>query len=299
MKLHLILLSIFMLFSLFFLTEGSEAAPECVFRSGSCNAGEVCIFSVFQENNSHVGNCSYYSTSVCCNETTTVAIRSSCNAGEGIVFSTFQENNSHVGHNDYYSTKVCARFANNPVVINVRSSCLSGEACLASKFQDNNTHVGTCTYYSDNRLCLRELLNVTITINLNTTTPSWNEGVRATGRATRDGGSTVDTNANDLNIYLNGTLYCTNETDSNGDYVCDLSAPSTLGIYGVNVTIVDPTTSRTWYNTSSSFTIRASFGEAATSQSEAGSVSCYEEPRVVQNPDGTLKIAYVRVCISK
>lgn len=285
-------------FSFLFVVDNSEAAPSCSFRS-SCNAGEVCIFSVFQENNSHVGNCSYYGTQACCNETTTVTIRSgSCNANEGVVFSTFQENNSHVGHNDYYDTKVCARFASNPVVVNVRSSCLSGEACLASKFQDNNTHVGTCTYYSDNRLCLRELLNVTITISLNNTAPSWSQGIRATGKATRADGSNVDTNANDLNIYLNGTLYCTNETDSNGDYACDFSAPSTTGIYLANVTVVDPTTSRTWSNTTS-LSVKPSFGETAAIEKTAASVSCYEEPRIVQNPDGTLKIAYVRVCISK
>lgn len=299
MKLYWILLTLVSIFLFLFLSDNSEAAPACAFRSGSCNAGEVCIFSVFQENNTHIGNCSYYSTQVCCNGTTRVAVRSdSCNSDEGIVLSVFQENNTHVGHRDYYSTKVCARFANNPVVVNTRSSCQSGETCIASKFQDNNSHVGTCAYY-DNDLCLRERLNVTITVGVNNSEPSWNDVVRATGRATRADDSNIDTNANDLNIYLNSTLYCTNETDSNGDYICDFSAPGTLGIYTLNVTIVDPTTSITWTNTSVSITVKASVGLNATAASEAESVSCYEEPRVIQNPDGTLRIGYVRVCVSK
>mgnify|MGYP001592914518 CR=1 FL=1 len=296
MKFHSIALLVFLGLIIYFMPDVSQAAPSCSIRSGSCNAGEVCIFSIYQENDSHVGNCSYYNNKVCCNETTTVAVRSgSCNADEGKIISEYQENDSHVASKDYYNTKICAKFASNPAVGNIRSSCLTGEACVTSVFQANDSHVGNCNYYSQ-KICLRELFGVTITVNLNSTTPMWNGGERISGTVSRGDGTFVDSNANDLNVYLNGTLYCTNETDSSGNYICDFSAPSSLGIYQANVTILDPLTSVTWWNTAS-FTVIASSGQPSPASSSAQTVSCYEEPRVVQNPDGTLTVANVNVCV--
>ncbi|MBI2545446.1 MAG: hypothetical protein HYW22_02535 [Candidatus Aenigmarchaeota archaeon] len=297
MKLGSVVIFLLIGFGIYLLTGYSNAAPSCTFR-GSCNVGETCIFSVFQQNDSHVGNCSYYNTKVCCNETTSVAVRSgACNSDEGAVLSEYQENNTHVASKDYYGTKVCVKFGSNAATGNVRTSCLTGEGCVASVFQQNDSHVGNCNYYT-NKICIRQVFPVTVTVNLNDSNPTWNGGVRVSGTASRSDGTFVDTNPNGLNVYVNNTLYCTNETDSSGNYICDFSAPSQLGNYLANVTVLDPLTSLTWSNTAS-FIVKAITGQPTSAESSVQSISCYEEPRVVQNPDGTLTVANVRICIWK
>ena len=184
--------SIFLLFSFLFVI-GSEAIPTCTFRSGSCNGDETCVFSVVQDTNSHVGSCGTYNTQVCCTEITSATIRTgSCNAGEGPVISIFAASNAHAGTGFYYSNLVCAKTSSNPIVTNVRTSCNSKENCVVSFFQSDNTHVGNCNYYS-NKLCIQELFNVSITIILNNTSPSWNESIGVQGVATRSDGTVIET----------------------------------------------------------------------------------------------------------
>lgn len=294
MKSLLVLLSLVGTF-IYFSVSLAQAVPTCTFRS-SCSAGEVCVFSVFQNDNSHVGNCSYYGTKICCTEITSVAFRSNnCNSDEGSVISLNQENNSHIGGKIYYSLKVCSKFTNNPLIGNIRTSCQSGEACVASVFQGNNSHVGTCNYYSS-KICIRERFNATLTVNLNDTTPKWNGGVRVSGKITRSDSSNVDTDAEGINVYVNRSVYCTNQSDSNGDYTCDFTSPNAVGNYELNVTIQDPQTSAYWSNTTT-FKVKAAVGPEKAAERTPESISCYEEPRIIQNPDGTLKTGYVRVCI--
>lgn len=302
MKVYLIVLTMFLLFSLFVV--GSEAIPTCTFRT-TCNSGEVCVFELLQENNTHVGSCdSDYTTKICCTELTSATIRTSCNSDEGGVISVYATSNAHAGRKDYYSNVICAKTSSNPVVTNIRTSCLSRENCVASVFQQNNTHVGACSHYS-NKLCIQELFNVTITMILNNTSPNWNETVRLEGVATRSDGTVIDTSADpeDVRVYSNSTNVCITDTNSSGGYTCNFSAPLAIGLYQLNVTVSDPTTSKTWSNTTT-FNVKQKFGdvqtgEVPTSEGTAESIACYEEPRIVQNPDGTIEVAIVRICVWK
>jgi len=290
------------LFSSFLFAVSSVAIPTCTFRT-SCNAGETCIFEVYQENNTHVGTCdSPYTTKVCCTEIDSVAIRSACNANEGGIASMYATSNSHAGRRDYYNNIVCARntSSGNSFLATMRSTCLARENCAFTVFQQNNTHVGRCGYYSTN-LCIQENLNVTITMVLNTSTPNWNSWVQLQGVATRADGTAIDTSADpeDVEVYLNSSWICTTETNSTGGYTCNFTAPSAVGLYQLNATVDDPTTGITSWNTTT-FTVVQIFGEpqAATEESSE-SIACYEEPRIVQNPDGTIEVATVRVCVFK
>ena len=300
MKIYLILLSVLLFSSLLFAVN-SIAIPTCTYRT-TCNAGETCIFEVLQENNTHVGSCdSAYTTKVCCTEIDSVAIRSSCNSNEGGVISMYATSNSNTGRRDYYNNVVCVRntSSNNPFVTNMRTSCLASERCVVSVSQQNNTHVGHCDYYST-KVCIQESLNVTITMILNVTEPNWNEGVMLSGVATRSDGSAIDTSADpeDVEVYRNGTNICVTDTSSTGRYTCNFTAPGAVGLYQLNVTVDDPTTGKTWSNTTT-FTVKQIFGEAKTAETTAGTIACYEEPRLVQNPDGTIEIAIVRICVLK
>ncbi len=290
-----------LLFSFVAFATLSIAIPTCTFRASACSGGETCILSVLQENNTHVGSCSAYNTKVCCTEITTATVRSACNSGEGGAVSMYQTSNSHAGRHEYYSNIVCAKTASNPILANVRSSCLARENCLISVFQQNNTHAGTCSYYGT-KICIQELFNVTTTIKLNNTSPNWNDWVNVQGVANRSDGSSIDTSADpeDVKIYVNSSLRCTIDTNSSGGYSCNFRAPSSLGLYEVNVTITDPTTGKSWWN-STTFNVQQQIGqpieEGASEEDEAESVACYEEPRLVQNPDGTLAVSIVRICV--
>jgi len=303
MKLYMIILSVF-LFSSFMFVIVSEAIPTCTFRT-TCNAGETCIFKVFQENNTHIASCdSPYTIKVCCTEIDSVAIRSSCNANEGGLISMYATNNSHAGTRDYYSTIVCARNTtnNNSFLTTMRTSCLATERCVVSVSQQDNTHVGHCDYYST-KVCIQEDLNATITMILNVTEPNLNESVMLSGVATRYDGGAIDTSAGpeDVEVFLNDTSpsrrICTTDTSSSGGYTCNFTAPTSLGLFQLNVTVDDPTT-KTSSNTTT-FIVKQKFGEAKATETTAESIACYEEPRIVQNPDGTIEIAIVRICVFK
>lgn len=299
MRGYLTVLSVFLFLSLLFVV-GSRAIPTCTYRT-TCNAGETCIFEVFQQNNTHVASCdSPYTTKVCCTEIDSVAIRSSCNANEGGIISMYATSNAHAGRREYYSNIVCARntSSGNPFLTTMRSSCLARERCVVSVFQQNNTHVGHCDYYST-KVCIQENLNVTITMLLNTSTPQWSDWVQLRGIATRADDSAIDTDSEGVGIYLNSSLICTTETNSTGGYTCNFTAPTAVGLYQLNVTVNDPTTSVISWNTTT-FTVVQVIGEPqVTSEQSAESVACYEEPRIVQNPDGTLEVAIVRICVFK
>lgn len=300
MKPYFIVLSVLLFFSLL-LAADSEATPTCTQRT-TCNSGEICVFEVSQENNTHVASCdSPYTTKVCCTEIDSVAIRSSCNANEGGIISMYATTNSHAGRKEYYNNVVCARNSStgNPVVTNMRSSCLARENCVVSVFQENNTHVAHCDYYST-KVCVQENFNVTITMILNVTEPNWNESVMLSGVATRADGSAIDTSADpeDVEVFLNTSRICVTDTDSNGGYTCNFTAPLAVGLYELNITVDDPTTKITSSNTTT-FSVKQQFGETKATESAAESIACYEEPRVVQNPDGTLEVSIVRICVWK
>lgn len=299
MKGYLIVLSVLLFFSFLFVV-GSEAIPTCAYRT-TCNAGETCIFEVLdQENNTHVGSCdSAYTTRVCCTELSSVAIRSSCNADEGGIISMYQTSNSHAGRRDYYSNIVCAKNSTNPIVANMRSSCLARETCAFTVFQQNNTHVGRCGYYSTS-VCIQQDLNVTITMVLNTTAPNWNDVVQLRGVATRDDETAIDTSDDpeDVEVFLNGSRICATDTNSSGGYTCNFTAPQAVGLYLLNVTVDDPTTRKTSFNTTT-FNVKQQIGQPLTAEQAAESIACYEEPRIVQNPDGTIEVSIVRICVFK
>ncbi len=295
--------------SFMFFMSASEAIPTCTFRS-SCSGGETCIFNIFQQNDTHAGSCdSNYGTKVCCTEITSATIRAaSCNANEGGVVSIYATSNSHAGRKDHYNNIICAKTADNPVVTNIRADCLSRETCAFSMYQQNDTHVGACGYFG-NRLCIQEEFNVTVTMKLNNTEPNWNGGVMLSGVATRSDSSAVDTSggSSDVTVYQNSTtVLCTTDTNSTGGYTCNFTAPSNLGVYQLNVTVNDTTTSKSWSNTTT-FNVIQQFGgetvpvapQTVAPETSAESIACYEEPKIIQNPDGTIEIAIVTICAWK
>ncbi len=106
-KISLALLSISFIFlvSIFFFFKGlASPGLTCELKNvgapdNDCPVGEICVFSLNKETNSHAGNCSYGSLKVCCSDPgydLIATVRTTdCLSTEGLVVSLSQELNSH------------------------------------------------------------------------------------------------------------------------------------------------------------------------------------------------------------
>jgi hypothetical protein len=214
---------------MFFLIFIGHAFAAITIRSGSCLAGETCLFSAWNLSNSHVGQCGYYTNySVCSDEVSSAAIRNACLSNEGILLSFFQPNNTHVGKFDVYSYFLCAPPRNYSC--GVRISCLSGQSCLGSLYNKTNSHFAECNFYSYQICC-----------GFDTTPPTIsNESINATsilpGQAVRFTANVTDNFEVSKVIvtvqYPNGTLKNYTISLLSGDiYFLDFTDTLDNGIY--------------------------------------------------------------------
>lgn len=139
----------------------TNSALTCTLRSNSCAENETCLFSTYQQNNSHLGNCSEYTYKVCCDRISSANIRASCNADEGDIISVYATTNSHAAEKTFYTNKICAKFPDSPVTVTINATCDINETCIASIFSATNAHVGECGYF-DQQICLRKLPDLTV-----------------------------------------------------------------------------------------------------------------------------------------
>lgn len=140
-----------LLISISFLFLITTASASITIRSGSCLAGEVCLFSLWNISNSHTGVCGYYTNySVCSDEVSSAVINSSCLNGENSLLSFYQPNNTHVAKVGIYDYLLCVSPSNYTCAL--RSNCLSYQTCMGSLYNYTNSHFGECGYYS-NQIC--------------------------------------------------------------------------------------------------------------------------------------------------
>ena len=146
------ILLIFTVFSLLIVFTSISFAFTCTIRSGSCNAAEICIFSLYKQTNSHAADCSTYNYKVCCDFSSS-ELRASCNADEVGIVTLNKISNSHVefyGLSNYHNN-VCVK---ESMSCNIKSFCEADEVCVVSFFRDLNSHAADCSYY-DNKLCCK------------------------------------------------------------------------------------------------------------------------------------------------
>lgn len=128
---------------------GGLTSVTCSLRYGSCNTDESCLFSVYRETNSHLGNCSTYDYKVCCSNLQGNLKEGACSSTETKIFSIFKQNGSHGGYYGNYNVSVCVT---PQAVCALRSACKSSEVCVVSFYNDQNSHAARCGYYT-NQLC--------------------------------------------------------------------------------------------------------------------------------------------------
>ena len=127
---------------------------ECQLRNEDCSKyGETCVFSLNQETNSHVGDCSYGTWKVCCKEPgrtlTSNVVNTACNSNDGAVLSLYSRSNSHAAQYIYNDGlyHVCLVPSTGSITCTYKPSCdAAGEACLASLNKDHldNAHMASC-----------------------------------------------------------------------------------------------------------------------------------------------------------
>jgi hypothetical protein len=136
----------------------------------------------------------------------------------------------------------------------------------------------------------------TVTVNLNATSVGWGEPVNASGQCAYNDTGYVSSST--VRIKSGDDVKCTDATDSSGEYSCVFTAPLSLGTYAITVELTDAITGKVFTN-STTLTVTTTYGGGETEKKTAEQVTCYEEPRIVQNPDGSIEKTTVKVCVWK
>ena len=129
-----------------------------------------------------------------------------------------------------------------------------------------------------------------VTINLNSSKTWWNDSLLAYGVARYSNGLPI-TDAT-VSLFLNNESKSCPNTNSNGEWECDFKAPLELGDFEVSVRIEK--NGEVFIN-STSLQVKIEYGE--TGRGEARSV--FEEPILIQEPSGRIRIAMARVIVWK
>jgi len=136
----------------------------------------------------------------------------------------------------------------------------------------------------------------TITINLNATSVGWGDPVNASGQAIYN--DTEYVSSSTVRIKSGDSVKCTDTTDSSGRYDCVFTAPQSMGTYAITAELTDAITGKVFTN-STTLVVTTTYGGGEAEKKSAEQVTCYEEPRIVQNPDGSIEKTTVKVCVWK
>jgi hypothetical protein len=125
-----------------------------------------------------------------------------------------------------------------------------------------------------------------INITLNSSSIWWEDDIQASGTLYNSSGGIPNEN---VNVTLDGVIKCSVTTDSNGHYNCDFTAPNELGNYKVNATSENA-------SVLTILQVRPSYGELPI-----GTIDrvVYEQPYLMQDKSGKIKIIQVKVTIYK
>ena len=178
----------------------------CAIRA-NCNADEKCLFSLYNTENSHVGNCNYFDYKLCCDEIINAEIKDSCISNEAAILSLYQENDSHVEFgSENYQKKLCIQTDSQSLMnCSLKSSCSENESQLISLFNQTNSHVGL-SY--DNKLCCK-ILRPDMVINSSSLSISQNPNYGDAFQLNITVFNIGDFKATNVNIscYANGTYF--------------------------------------------------------------------------------------------
>ncbi len=255
----------------------SSSGITCTVRSSSCAASESCLFSFYQENDSHAGVCGEYTNRVCCDTITSSSIKSSCAVDEVGILSFFNTTDSHAERYGLgnYNNHLCV---SPPVSCGFFSrDCYANETTLISMNSSTNSHVAISAYYS-NKICCKE---AQMTINFNVSKVWWNDSINASGYTFPSTWVQINRSSN---------LVCNITSDSNGFYSCVFNAPQEVGVYTYNAYSLNVNGNISTQN-SALLNVAPNYGGTAT----RGDISVYEIPMLIQEPTGKIRTVNVKI----
>lgn len=128
----------------------TPSAPGCSVKA-SCSANEVCWFSLSNQSDAHVSDCTNdpYSYKLCCLNSYPATSRSSCNAGEtSIVTYSSATGDAHLSDPfDPYSQSVCVAPQGSAVLncaIKSASQQAANDQCEITLSSPTDAHASTC-----------------------------------------------------------------------------------------------------------------------------------------------------------
>ncbi len=139
---------------------------------------------------------------------------------------------------------------------------------------------------------------VVISIDLNESNVRWGDSVNVSGIVKRVNQTPLSNVA--VKLTFDGKPICLNmpNTSSTGWYTCVFNTPHRIKTGDVHVQMTDPLTGELVTNTTI-LKIKVLWGSGEKEMEEAGNVGCYEVPKIIQNPDGSIRRVLVRLCVWK
>lgn len=129
-----------------------------------------------------------------------------------------------------------------------------------------------------------------VKVSLNATKFWWDDGVNVSVSARRSAQEPISNS--EVIIKLNSVNKCAGTTNSEGEYSCVFSVPRAIGTYNITAQVTDSLT-HLIYTDSTILNVRFEYGDVERGRN----VGCYDTPQLIQNPDGSVKIVVVRVCV--
>ncbi len=269
----------------------SQIYMECSVTT-TCSDIDVFHISDLTDAHAELNTQTNYPYKVCCRATgTTLSVSNEISGGIiGLSYPT--DAHVEIGSQINYGFHIKLQSGNGYVRCDYLDSCSGYETCVASISGFTDAHIGDCVTnpYQIKICCSIETLD--LTLNLNATKVSWNDGIKVYGKATKDG---LPLNLSNVTIKFNNKVYCLLETNSTGDYECSFAIPKErIGNYNITATVIDKDSleEKTVWKVLKTYMY---YGY----QPSGKDMSCYENPKKIQNPDGSIDIIMVNICVWK
>lgn len=284
---------IFLLIFLIFIKYSISQTPELICSiETTCSYTGVFRISDLTDAHAELMTQSNYPYIVCCRV-------------NGLTLSVFQEigggfiglsnpTDAHVeagNQNNYgYHLKFNPSYGN--IICNIDDSCDSYDTCLVSISDLTDAHVSDCVTNPYQKKICCSFSSLDITLNLNSSRVQWYEGLKAWGQVKKNGSPLENA---DVYVKINDKIYCQLKTNSFGYYECSFTIEkSKIEILNVSATVIDPLTLES-ETAKHILKIYINFGH----ENKAKNILCDEKQRLIQNPDGSIDIAKINICVWK
>jgi len=154
--------------------------------------------------------------------------------------------------------------------------------------------VDTCNHKKEATSSFLVWQDGVVTAELNQTSVEYGDAVNLSGEAYY-----LDTGyvtSSDVYVKIEGSTICSTVTETSGEYSCDFNAPNKVGNFNVLVEVLDKDTQKVISNTTV-LSVEVALGGTKEEEETAQNVGCYEVPKLVQNPDGSITKSIVRICV--